>query len=104
MSEVEILKWLAFLYLISGLLQQLEKLCAKILGIVVKPKILIVLFKISLLREIEKSSYALHENGNVWIAVSELSPECIHSFLARLSLQVQHCVGLEHESMESALS
>lgn len=78
MSEDESLKWLGFWYLISGLLQQLEKLYAKILGTVVKPKILIVFFKISLLREIEKASYALRENGNVWITVSELSPECIH--------------------------
>lgn len=50
------------------------------LGIVVKTKIPILLFKISLLREIEKASCTLHENGNVWIAASELSPECIHLF------------------------
>lgn len=78
LSEDEILKWLGFQYLISGLLQQPEKLYAKILGIVLKPKVLIVLFKISLLRERKKAICALHENGNVWIVVSELSPECIH--------------------------
>ena len=78
MSEDKVLKWLAFGYLISGLLQQLEKLYAKMLGIVMKPKILIVFFEIFLLREIEKASYTLHENGSVWIAVLDLSPESIN--------------------------
>lgn len=77
MSEDEILEWLVFWYLMSGLLQ-LEKPYAKLLRIVVNTKILIVLFKISLLRETEKASCALHEYGSVQIGASELSAECIH--------------------------
>lgn len=40
---------------------------AKILRIVVKTKVLTVLFKTSLLREMEKTRYVLREYGNAWV-------------------------------------
>lgn len=63
----------------SGLLQQPEKPRANILGVVVKTKSAATV-KISLLRETEKASGALRENGRVCAAASEVSPEGIHLF------------------------